>query len=423
MKKILHYSLISLLSILPIFTTSCSNSVLPTVYLETNGVELPDRSDENYKDYAPSKLIYKDEKNLIQDINGKARIRGTSSRWFPKKGYKIKFSQAVTLPNLSHSKKFNLLASFLDPTLLRDYLALKISYNMNTKSNRYAPNPVLVNLNYDNKDYGLFYLVDDIDIAEDKIKLDPALNTAKEVPFLIEMDTISYTKGEKGTYYFELGSTEVFKDSNGNPMPLSYAIQYPEVTSKEQFNYIESYISSCREALVNKDLNNFSSLVDIDAFIDFFLLGELFRNTDMAGRSVFMYLKSSQDKLILGPSWDFDYTCSRPYQMEPNNDFTLENAKDRFTDYDWWKLFLDIEGSEALIKQRYTSFLRKIYLNEIKNAKKHFKNNQQRIYENANIWYLKNTLDTKKLVDDNYNWTFSYFELRMEMMDNLFLKK
>ena len=291
---------------------------------------------------------------------------------------------------------------------------------MNTKEKRYAPKPILTNVIYDSKDYGLFYLVDDIDVSSTKIQVDAYDLNATEVPFLLEMDTIAYTKGEKGTFYFELGTTEVFTDKEGNPMPLSYAVQYPETTTKEQFSYIESYITSCREALVNKDLNTFSKLVDINAFIDYFLLGELFRNTDMAGRSVFMYRSSTSGKLIFGPSWDFDYSCSRPYQMKPNDDFTLDNAKDRFYDYDWWKLFLEIEGTSSLIKTRYKQFLRPIYLKEIENAKTHFKNNEERIKENARIWYTKYTTETDKLIEDNYNWTFSYFKLRMEMMDELF---
>jgi hypothetical protein len=77
--------------------------------------------------------------------------------------------------------------------------------------------------------------------------------------------------------------------------------------SEERFNFIQGYITDCRELLVNKDLEGFKNKVDVDAFIDYFLLCELFRNTDAAGRSVYMYLPTVNGKLIFGPSWDFDY--------------------------------------------------------------------------------------------------------------------
>ena len=169
-KKILNFLLLSLLLI---GSNACvSNVTLPTIYLETDGEKLPDRSDPRYKDYAPVILKYKYNEEELIDVNGKARIRGTSSRWFDKKGYKIKFSTPVSLVKLPSSKKYNLIASFLDPTLLRDYLALSISYSMNTKEKRYAPRPILTNVVYDEKDYGLFYLIDDIDVSTTKIQVE-----------------------------------------------------------------------------------------------------------------------------------------------------------------------------------------------------------------------------------------------------------
>ena len=108
MKKILHYSLISLLSILPIFTTSCSNSVLPTVYLETNGVELPDRSDENYKDYAPSKLIYKDD--VLFEIEKESDFYQPRENK-PYKGPLYQYETALTIPIEYHIGSYNYLAS------------------------------------------------------------------------------------------------------------------------------------------------------------------------------------------------------------------------------------------------------------------------------------------------------------------------
>ena len=143
----------------------------------------------------------------------------------------------------------------------------------------------------------------------------------------------------------------------------------------------------------------------------------------MAGRSVYMYRLSSSDKLVFGPSWDFDYTCSRPYQLGPNTDYTLENAKDRFTNYDWWQLFLEIPEGVQLIKARYTDYLRDIYLSEIDKAKQYYQFYEMQIKADAEIWYKQKVSNTDTLVDDNYKWTCDYFELRLEMMDELFLKQ
>ena len=141
----------------------------------------------------------------------------------------------------------------------------------------------------------------------------------------------------------------------------------------------------------------------------------------MAGRSVYMYRTDKNSKLVFGPSWDFDYTCSRPYVLGPNTDYTLDNAKDRFTNYDWWELFLNIPEAEELVKERYTLYLRDIYLHELESAKEFFYYYEDMIKVDSAIWYNDNVEDTNALVNDNFLWTLKYFELRLEMLDELFL--
>lgn len=403
-------------------TNKLSFSDLPTFNITTNGIKIPSKDDENYKDYAAVEIDYNYDDESFIDLEAKIRIRGTSSRWFDKKGYKIKFSTKKSLIKSTKNKKYNLLASYMDPCKLRDYLALSISYNMNINSNRYAPKPTLATLNIDKKNYGLYLLTDDIEANEGRIPLDEYNASDIKVPFILEMDTVAYKEGKEDIDYFALGTTEVFKYDGNEYADLLYVYDTPEDLNEEQRKYIKDYISECRQCLVDKDIASFAELVDLDAFIDYWLLGELFRNTDMAGRSVYMYKQNAESKLIFGPSWDFDYSCSRPYQLGPNTDYSLDNAKDRFTNYDWWSLFLNIEESSKYICNRYKAYLRKIYLEEIENAKKYYYKYEELIKTDASIWYSEKINDTNKLVDDNFKWTCNYFELRMEMMDSLFNK-
>ena len=351
----------------------------------------------------------------------KIRIRGTSSRWFAKKGYKVKFASAKSLEDLPSAKKYNLLASYPDPCKLRDYLALSISYTMNNNSDRYAPLPILSQVYIDGEYQGLYFLLDDIDSGKDKIELADYTADDVEVPFILEMDTVAYKDGVEGVNYFALGTTDVFDYDGDGWTDLLYVIDSDDNLTTAQFEYVQNYVTCCRQALVDKNLDRFCDLVDVNSFIDYFLLGELFRNTDMAGRSVYMYKESTDSKLVFGPSWDFDYTCSRPYKLGPNTDYTLENAKDRFTNYDWWKLFLDIPDAVELIKERYTIYIRDIYLHEIDCAKEFYAFYEDKIKIDAELWYSKDVDDTATLVEDNFSWTIDYFELRIEMLDELFL--
>lgn len=398
-----------------------SNSI-PILNINVGGVTIPDRDSPNYSNYADCNFLYSHNSNEILDSEAKIRIRGTSSRYFAKKGYKLKLSNKESLAELPANKKYNLLASYPDPCKLRDYLALSISYTMNTHSNRYAPKPVLTQLNIDDENHGLYFLTDDIATGNGRIPLAEYNETDTQIPFLLEMDTIAYKEGTLGKNYFALGSTNVFDYDGDGSTALLYKLDTPEEVTFTQFDYIQAYITNCRQSLVNKNLEEFSNFVDINSFIDYFLLGELFRNTDMAGRSVYMYKPSVDGKLIFGPSWDFDYSCSRPWKTAPNTDYTLTNAKDRFIDYDWWKLFLSIPESQELITNRYSNYLRTIFNYEIEEAKLFYNFYQDHIKEDAEIWYSSNTSNTDALVEDNFKWTCEYFTARMKMMDNLFYK-
>ena len=392
---------------------------LPSIYITVNGAHIPDRSDPEYHDYCPSELRYVDSLQDHVDNEGKVRIRGTSSRWFKKKGYKIKFSEKVSIGGLPKSKKFNLLASYMDPTLMRDYLAMQISYDMNTLSSRYSPTIKPVKVYLDDVDQGIYYLIDDIGSGKDKINLIDSEDTNKTT-FLLEMDTLAHQEGVEEVNYFVLGTTDVFDYDGDGYTDLEYKLDTPEEVTPTQFEFIESYITNCRNALVSKNLELFNSLVDINAFIDFFILAEFFRNTDLAGRSTYLYLPDVDKKLIFGPSWDFDYTCSRPYQLGPNQDYTLENATDRFTHYDFWELFLDIEGVEELISNRYTRYLRPIINYELQEGQRYYNYFYSLIKDNADMWYSEID-DREALLISNYQWTFSYFELRRGMLDSLYL--
>ena len=408
-------------SIAELFSKEYS-SELPTFYVYTNGATIPDRSDPEYDNYAECEIsLSSDNVQKLINETAKIRIRGTSSRWFAKKGYKLKFSSAYSLEELPSSKKYNLLASYPDPCKLRDYLALSISYTMNNNCDRYAPLPILSKVYIDDEYQGLYFLLDDVEDGKGKIEIADYTSNDVEIPFVLEMDTVAYQEGIEGVNYFALGTTDVFDYDGDGWTDLLYVIDSDDNLTTAQFNYVKNYVTDCRQLLVNGYINEFSKRVDLASFIDYFLLGELFRNTDMAGRSVYMYKLTTDSKLVFGPSWDFDYTCSRPYTLGPNVDYTLSNAKDRFTNYDWWKLFLDIPGALELVKERYTYYLRDIYLHETNGAKDFYNFYETAIKDDASIWYSNDVDDTNTLVTSNFNWTMDYFKLRIEMMDELFL--
>ena len=95
---------LALLCLVPLFILSCTCETyvlikrnypkeIPTIIFETDGKKLPSKDDEEYKDYATIKIKAKlkgDESYGFEFEEAKARIRGTSSRYFDKKRIQIK---------------------------------------------------------------------------------------------------------------------------------------------------------------------------------------------------------------------------------------------------------------------------------------------------------------------------------------------
>ena len=414
-----------------IFVTGCSNAQeassfptreyskeLPVLYLETLGEKIPSKDDPEYEDYARGKLTFvsKEGEALLSETDTKIRIRGTSSRYFPKKGYKIKLDKAYPLLGSSKAKKFNLLASFPSPDKLRDYLALTISSSFASKK-RFSPKIEPVSLYVDSIYQGFYYLVDDIEAREGRIELDAFSENDKAIPFIVEMDSYAFHDKKEGLDYFKLGETNVFDYDGSGKADLLYVIDEPkrkDGLTDSQFSYIEKYITQCREALLKKDFHSFETLVDIDSFIDFFVLSDFYRNTDHAGRSVYMYRKEKNGKLIFGPSWDFDYSCSRPWSLKPNTDYSLDNATDRFDGFEWWNLFLSLPEGEKLALERFHEWNLPIIEHEIKEAKRYFEAHIEEIKKDAELWYSQYVVDTDELVEANYTWFMDYLTKRID---------
>ena len=60
----------------------------------------------------------------------------------------------------------------------------------------------------------------------------------------------------------------------------------------------------------------FEDLVDVDSFIEYYLVNEAMYNTDASWGSIYMH-KAKDGKLKFGPLWDFDYSMSSEFDYEP----------------------------------------------------------------------------------------------------------
>ncbi|MBR2944412.1 MAG: CotH kinase family protein [Clostridia bacterium] len=320
-KKVLKISLIILLLII-VFCAVCAFSWL-IAYLNADESNLP-RIDIEADGKIDSKDEYvdciinvsnTDDEYEINDASAKIKGRGNTTWKYPKKPYRIKFDTKVSLFGNEENKSWVLLAMYNDFSLSKDALAFSLGASL--ENGDYVPSYEYVEVYLNGIYQGLYLLTEHINENEGRtnVKYDFDEDDT-EVPFIVELDAYAELDGGVlGEDYFKIGD-------------LFYTVKYPDKTERytdEQFKYIEGYIKKVHSLCYKKNvtIDELSQYIDIESFIDYYLMQEIMIQADIDYKSVYMY-KSIDGKLKMGPLWDYDWALDGPsllfwldYELKP----------------------------------------------------------------------------------------------------------
>ncbi len=277
------------------FSQFTQRTNLPTIYLNTNGVEV------NSKDfYVPGtlKVIAAGETVGIYDGAMEIRGRGNFTWQLPKKPYKIKLASKVKLLGLpANENKWVLLANYKDNTLLRNPLAFEIGKYMGFA---FTPAYRLVDVYLNNTYIGNYTLTDQVERGNNRVTLDKLDNTIKTEPNL------------SGGYLIQ---AEIYAEDEPNhwktPQAMAVAVKYPDDGDliPEQFDYIKNFLNTYETKLFSAQsldpVNGYRPMNDRASQVNWFISCELTGNND-SFLSIFMYKQRNDQKLYFGPMWDFD---------------------------------------------------------------------------------------------------------------------
>ena len=216
--------------------------------------------------------------------NVEIKGRGNTTWELPKKPYQIKLSTKANLFNLGESKKWILLADYLDPTHLRNSLAFYIGNLLNP---HYPLSGHHAEIYIDDTYHGLYFVTEKVEIAKTRINLkDPD-------GIIVELDNLY--SAENDCLVTASGNCLIIQDYVN-----SDTINHSQNIFLNDFNEFES-------ALAEKKYSKLSSIIDIDSFATYFLLNEFSVNPDAYSTSFFFYKDGANDKIHAGPGWDFDF--------------------------------------------------------------------------------------------------------------------
>jgi len=285
---------------------------LPLVAISTNGNQIVDepKVDATFSVTEGNTISYEGRMGI--------EIRGASSQLFPKKSYGFETRDAanedldVSILGFPEEEDWILYAPYSDKSLLRNMLIYDLSRDMNQYASRTKFVEVAINDSYQ----GVYVFMEKL--KRDSGRID--INNLKEDEnsgddltggYIIKIDKTAGTNLGEG--YNDQNS---FKSAFSPPgalvgQEINFLYEEPDAEdiTMEQKAYISDYVGGFEAALASDDFTNietgYQAFIDVDSFIDFFILNELSNNVDGYRLSTFMH-KDKNGKLKMGPIWDFN---------------------------------------------------------------------------------------------------------------------
>jgi len=282
--------------------------------------------------------------------------RGSSSAGFPKKMYAMETwdekgnDTSVPLLGLPAESDWVLYAPYSDKSLMRNALA----YGWSNDIDRYAPRTrfceVFLNtgtgrVSYSSHYVGVYVLIEKIKRDEDRVditKLLPSQNSEPEITggYLLKIDRLD--PGDTG-----------FSTSRGTR--ICYVDPKERYITPAQANWIRNYMNVFESALFGPNFSDpergYAAYIDVDSWVDHFLLTELCKNIDGYRLSTFFY-KDRGGKLTMGPIWDYNLSLGNADYLHGwvTSGWYLDENQDPNGWGKWWhRLFDDPEFEQRFI--------------------------------------------------------------------------
>ncbi len=233
---------------------------------------------------------------------------GNTSWSWSKKPYKIKLSDKTSLLGMPAQKNWVLLANFDDKTLMRDDVAFELSRRVGMA---WTPRSQFVELYLNGQYEGSYQLTESIEIDKNRVNIDSLSDDDVTAPtitggYLMEVDY----NGIANANFLISGIIPITMHDPDPPVP-------------QQQVYISTYLGQVQSALYSTSFANpvsgYAQYLDVDSFVDWYLVNEIFKNNDaLWWSSVYMY-KARDGKLYCGPVWDFDVGAGNSVMNNTND--------------------------------------------------------------------------------------------------------
>lgn len=375
---------------------------LPLVIIDTNSVEPPINTYNNGSRFVAIEGLEPYVDGTIALINGesgqngifdepsarsniKIKRRGNSSMLYEKAQWMVKLvTQSgeyndIDLLDMGAEHEWILNGSMFDKSMLRNYLALSTAseFMPYTPDSRYCE--VLIKKGSEYSYHGVYLLCESIKQGADRVNIADYKPNQNFNSYLVRRDRYDEAANTLFTYALENGLCKEY-----------FELLYPnkKTATQNMIGYAQNDISNIEKVLYSEDEKIFSSypnVINVDSFVDYFLLNEFFGSYDAGNYSTYFY-KDKGGRLSMGPVWDYDGTMDN-YTIESLNTNTFG-----FETKPWFDMLCRDENFITRLSRRYLQLRRESFSDEQINKKidsviSHLGGAQQREWLRWGKWY------------------------------------
>jgi len=267
------------------------------------------------------------------DSDAQIRIHGNSTSWTVKKSYNIKLSAKAELFGVETAKKWVLIGNQYDCTRIRHAMVYSLADAMGIP---FSPDYTFVDAYVNGQYWGSYLLVEKVDVNSNSVNIEP-----QRGDFLIELekwrtdDDVTYIRTSR--YGVRVGLNE------------------PEVPTDEELTRVKTVLADFETALASGDWSAVTSLMDVDSFVNYYILHELTKDVDCGVSSTRFFCRDGI--LYGGPAWDFDLSLGNispseyPWYYAGSADAT--GGQWATAQLPWFRQLYRYEEFKTLVRERY----------------------------------------------------------------------
>ena len=270
-------------------------------------------------------------------------VRGNSSRAFDKKGYSIHMvnedgtSNPQPVMGMDAHHEWALHGPFLDKTLMRNYMW----YNIGGEIMDYAPNVRFCELILNGEYQGVYVMMEKITAGAGGARLNLTVNAKRNTfsGYLLQLNgdrpPASDNTTNQFTYY-----------AKRTPYQLDIVFPGRLNLTPEMQQEISKDFADFEKGVYSYDYDNekygYATVIDVESFLDYFLINELTCNYDAGWLSTFIYKDTSgKFRMCL---WDMNSACDN-YQASQTDRMTFQMQNCLW----YFMLMKDEDFTDALI--------------------------------------------------------------------------